>query len=1187
MFIVSPHTHVESPITGSSIDTLIQRAVDLGRTHFSYTDPAYLTSCLTAYEKAKKKGLKFIPGIEIFFKDLNCSIVKGTRSDRAKFFKLTLHATDQAAYQKLCELSSKERQSKITSYGSEFDTWNWEDLEECLPFNILVCSSDANDMVAKHLFTGRPDLSEQMILKLKGMFGDKYYVAIVGNHMDKTWESFVKLEFDNGKSMVLKANDKVRTEAVKMGVSAREVADNPLRHSFVVSVVSSNTYHYIYQVVRKATLHEGHLRVPGGDPQTKANKLLLGLAMRHGIKALYSDYAYYAEPEDKRVQDVRLSQDGIKEYAQRHMQTTAEASDYLETELGLPSAMAIAILKNNLEWAAKFDGFSLSYDYSIPKVEGGQDPAKLTMDIVKQVGRMKWANPVYVDRLKYELQVLANNGKVNLLPYFFPIRDVLNFYKENGQVVGPARGSAAGCLLMYLMGITQVDPIKYNLSFERFLSLDRVLTGNFPDVDVDLGNRTLLVGEDSKSGYLYGRWGDRAAQISTRIMLRLKSAIKDVNRYLKGSVESEIERLSKALPPPPQGISDKDFVFGFEDDDGNHHPGLIETNDELREYSERRPEEWDLVVRCLGISRQCSRHASAFIIADKPVASIVPMFMGNITQYEAKAAESAKVIKFDFLVVKQLEDIQKCIELVNKKDNLKFKSGHFAHNGKERDIWNLPEDLDAYSSVWGGDTSTIFQINTSSMVPFVQKIKPKSIEDLSTILALVRPGPLDFVDETTGRNMAEEYIERRNGNSKSNIPELMKLLPETYGVIVFQEQCSRIAKEVGKMKPTDAEELRRIFSKKDKAKGLKMKALFMEGAIKEVGPDTAEVIWAQMETSSRYSFNLSHSTSYAMITYACMFLKFYYPLEWWAAVLSNADEEEISNQLHKYVKDIVSPPDINLSTDEMVIDYKEKTIRAKLTVLKGLGEKAEQAIVAGRPYADIADFIRKKVAGPSITKKLIHVGVMDSLFPKASELLQKMQLFEDAINIVEYEAKIAKGIKARPPKQGTIDPHYAGMHPIVDFVEKKSIYPTMSGSLYDVMIKHCKRVQEGSKARPIVSDSHERPVRFVSGKEALHLEEYKPSGSDFYYACAGYIVKCDEFNYAKNTKKALKLIVDSDGHQVERVVWPDYDTGKLKQYPGLVKGSVCLFFLSRRVDKDNTRLSDIVVIHSPLQKDGK
>ncbi len=1175
----SPHTHVESPITGSSVDTMIARAIKLGRTHFSYTDPSYLSSAYSAYEKAKKKGMKYIPGIEIFFKDLECPIVSGTKSSKAKFFKLTLHATDQEAYQKLCEISSRERSAKTVSYGSEFPLWTWKDLEEISRYKVTAVSSDANDIALKHLFTGRPDLSEKVVLKLKELFGNRYYLTVTGIKMDRTWESFVKINFTDGSSSVVRSTDRVRTKELRLGVRASELVEKT-KFTFIESIIQSGRFIPIYKPIQSSELKEGYLKLPE-DPQEKANRLAYALAMRHGIKVLYSDYAYYAEPEDKTVQDVRLSQDGIKEYAKRHMQSKEEALAYLTETLKLSKEQAAQVLKNNSEWASLFDGFELNYDYSIPEVEGGQDPARLAMDIIKQTGRMKWDNPTYVERLKYEFQVLANNGKVNLLPYFFPIRDVLNYYIENHQLTGPARGSAAGSLLLYLMGITQVDPIKYGLSFERFLSLDRILSGSFPDVDSDLVSRDLLVGEDAQSGYLYGRWGNKAAQISTRTMLRLKSAIKDVNRYVNGSIEPEIEKLSKSLPPAPQGISDLDFVFGFEDDDGNHQMGLIEINSDLKNYAESRPVEWDLVKRCLGISRQHSKHASAFVIANKPVSSIVPMH-GSITQYEAKAVEKVKLIKYDFLVVKQLEDIQKCIELINKKDGVSLPTGRFMLNGKETYIWDLPEDQNVYTSIWEGDTETLFQINTRSMVPFVQQILPKSISDLSDILALVRPGPLDFVDEATGLNMAEEYIQRRFGNSKSSIPELAELLPETFGVMVYQEQVSKVSRILGDMKPGDAEELRRVFSKKDKKKSLEMKPLFMKGAVEKLGEQKAEVIWSQMETFSRYGFNKSHSVSYAMITYACMYLKHYFNLEWWTAVLSNADEEEITNVLYRHVKDILAPPDINLSTDEMVIDYSTGKIRAKLTVLKGLGDSAVQPIVSGRPYKDIKDFVKKRVCGPSLTKKLIHVGVMDSLFPASFDLLTKMQVYEDVVKLVEHEDKLAKGVKAKAPKKGSIDPEYLGLHPIADFAIRKSIFPTMPVSLFDIMIKHSRKMQEGSESKPMVSGSRGEPVRFFGGAAARAMDSLEVE-RDYKYCSAGVVLKMEEFNYSKNTKKALKMVIDCDGYITERVLWPDYDTGKLEYPKDLQKGSIIILFMTRRPGKDTSKIDEIFVEYTPLQ----
>lgn len=1191
-FSVSPHTHPESPISGSTVEAMINRAAALGRTHFAYTDPAYMTSLFRAYEytkkfdgKTDKKGkvwplLKFIPGIEIFFKDVNCDIVKDSQAEKAKYFKITLYARDQKAFSRLSELSSLEREQTIVHYGEVYPVWGWEDLKKCAEEGVVACSSDVHDMVAKTLLTNSPQVGERVLLKLKALFGDNYYICLVGNENTHSWVNLVEITLVSGKRDVIYANSRVVTNAAKYA-QAKELVLNPNKHYLLASYEKNFVTRSLGkgEKIAQAKAHSGFLKFPEGDVQLRANKFLYALSKRHNIKVLYSDYAFYAEPEDKAVQDVRLSQDDIKEHTKRHMQSSEEAFDYLTKKLGLPEAAATEILNENSAWAESFNGFKLEFDYRVPEVPGGKAPLDLCLEIIKNTGRLPKDRPEYIDRLKYEISVLAKNGKVDLTPYFLPIRDVLDFYNENGQLTGPGRGSAGGSLFMYLMGITHVDPMKYELSFERFLSLDRILTGNWPDVDVDLVDRELLVGADGRSGYLYGRWGDKAAQISTRIQLRLKSAIRDVNKYLNnGTIEPDIEKLSKALPPPPQGVSDKDFAFGFEDSDGNHIPGLIEVSPDLQKYATERPKEWELVQRCLGISRQNSKHASAFVIADVPIKSVVPVFMGNITQYEAKAVEKSKLIKYDFLVVNQLKDIQGCIARINKRAGVSLKTGFFRKEDQDLYIWDLPEDLAVYKSVWEGDTQTIFQINTQSMVPFVMKIKPRSIVDLATILALVRPGPLDFVDPDTGLTMADEYVERRNGRGTVKLPELVDLLPETFGVQVFQEQTSKVSREIGKMRPTDAEELRRIFSKKEKAKALEMKPKFMEGAVQTVGLEKAEMIWQQMETSSRYSFNLSHATAYAMITYACMYLKRYFPREWWASVLTNADEGEISTTLFKHVRDKVVPPDINLSSNEMEIDYEQNKIRAKMTVMKGLGETVAQPIVDNAPYKDIKDFIKKKVAGPSLTKKLIHVGVMDSLFPPGSPLIQKMQIYEDSVLECAYEEKLANGKNPKPPKKGEVDPEYLSMSPLQDFKAKKLILPTLPMDLSSLVEKYSPFLNEGTPGNPMFADDKGRAQKMLNGDQLFEVERRAPFEKSMYFCVPAYVVDMKEFSFQKNEKKALKLFVDIDGRISERVMWPPWEQNAPVYPKDLKKGSVVMLYMALKELRNESRVVSVKVL---------
>jgi DNA polymerase-3 subunit alpha len=536
------------------------------------------------------------------------------------------------------------------------------------------------------------------------------------------------------------------------------------------------------------------------------------------------------------------------------MRTAEDSRAYIEG-LGLDIEKLIA---NTHTWSELFKDFELKYDYRLP--EAPEHPERYMIEVIQKNGRMKWDNPIYVQRFRDEYEVIVNNGVLNLVPYFLPLMEIHDFYKENGYLCGPARGSSAGSLIVYLLGITHIDPIKYGLSFARFLTLDRIQQSNWPDIDCDYENRDPLVGSDGYSGFLYNKYGNKAAQCSTRTLLRIKSSILDVNRFINGgTIEDDIAKLSKSLPATPQGVSDYDFIFGYEDADGHLVQGLLEQNEDLQKYALDRPKEWEIVKRALSIARQYSRHACSYLISDKPIEESVPIFevggVKRVTQVEHKQCEFAGLIKYDFLCVSALRDISLCMKFINIKSNAKPPAEHFIHDSKETFIWDLPENKEVFEMLGKGETETIFQLNTMTVTPYVKRIKPQNIMDLSTITSLCRPGPLDFKDEKTGNNMMEEYINRRFGHSKSDIPILDKLLPETYSVITFQEQVSRIAQELGGLSVIDAENVRIAMGKKKIKLLNSLKPKFIEGATPKIGSETAETIWSMMATFARYGFN--------------------------------------------------------------------------------------------------------------------------------------------------------------------------------------------------------------------------------------------------------------------------------------------------------------------------------------------
>lgn len=1183
----SPHLHVESPLTGSTIADMLKRAKDLGRTHVFCADHGHLSSALKISRVMKdeekrlkiKFGLKLVPGIEIYFKDLVCSIVVGSPADRCKYFSATLYCEDQASYQELCKIVSRTDMPTVDIYEEKQQLWSWAELERISKTKTNIVLGGVHCMVGKVMLAKSPDLAEKVLVRINELFKDRTALSIICEPWSKKYSQIIEIKYADGSRSTCLAGDLVTTDRARR-IKAVDLLENS-RHNVIKALYTGGTFSEVNKTLSSAKLHKGFLPLPGGDALYNVNRFLYLMSKKHNIPALVSDYAYYANKEDKIVQTMRLDGNN-KLFPNLHMKDSKEITDYLTKTMKLSLEDADWLVINNETWAKRFDEFKLKYDWRL--ADPGEDPLKKAMQIIKENGRMRWDDKVWVDRLTEELKVIAKNGKKDLTAYFLPIRDVLNHYKESGLLTGPGRGSAGGSLFCYLLGITQVNPFKYDLPFNRFFSMERILMGKLPDIDVDLEGRELLVGEDDKSGYLYGRWGDKAAQISTRTTIRLKSAIKDTNRYMHGKVEDSIETFTKGLPAPPQGVSDHDYVFGFEDDEGVEHPGLIEQSEDLKKYSETRPKEWEIVSKAMGLTRAFSKHASAFVLADVPIQDVVPTKQGYITQYEAKECEAAGLIKYDFLVINQLKDIRVCMELINKKHGLKLTVGQFMHKGQELYIWDLPESPEVYRSIWTGMTEAIFQVSTRSMTPAVIEILPEQIIHLANILALIRPGPVDCIDPATGRNMVDEYYLRRKGQAEPEIKELMKILPETYGIMIFQEQLGKISRELAGFSGSEAEILRENMAKKKKVELMKMKPQFIDGATPKVGKETAEKIWDQMETFGRYGFSIIHAVEYALITYACMFLKHYYPLEFWAATLTNATEQEITGKFWPFVKEMVAAPDINLSSDVMVVDYQNEKIRAKMGIIRGMGEATIEPLVTNRPYRDIQDFVNKDVCGPSLANKLTLVGVLDSLYPPKTPLNSKFQMYANAVELKKFNDKVDKAmrdgktIRVTEPKEGKLPEEYVDLHPLADAALKKSILPSMPINLHELGKKYSKILAPYASV-PQVMSPNGHLTKLIDGERLRRLDEMTGEGmeKDIYVASTCFVIKEEEFAYAKGAKRALKITLDSDGYVSEKVLWPDFNSGTLIYPPELKKGAIVTVFFRKKCGKKDMSIQALCV----------
>lgn len=583
----------------------------------------------------------------------------------------------------------------------------------------------------------------------------------------------------------------------------------------------------------------------------------------------------------------------------------------------------------------------------------------------------------YRDRLEFELKVIEDMGFAG---YFLIVADFIGYAKSQGIPVGPGRGSAAGSLVAYALRITDVDPIRYQLLFERFLNPGRK---SMPDIDVDF----CFERRDEVIRYIKEKYGaDKVAQIITFGTLKGKQAIKDVGRVLEFSY-GDTDRIAKLYPAPKQG---KDYPL----------EAALEMEPRLREVRERGERErklFDYALKLEGLLRHASKHAAGIVISPSPLVEHLPLFVdkeGNIlTQYAGPDVDAIGLIKFDFLGLKTLTLLDDVVQRIRK------------GRGVEIDLSTLPlDDRLTYQTLSRGDTVGVFQMEGSGIRKLITQLKPSCFEDIIAVIALFRPGPLDS-------GAAEQFIRRKHGKEPITYmhPLLETVLKETYGVTIYQEQVMQIAQVLAGYTLEEADNLRRAMGKKKKEVMQEERARFLTGAAKNRIPDKlAGEIFDQMETFAAYGFNKSHAASYAFISYQTAYLKAHYPQEFMAALMSL--EMGDTNKTYKNIAECrlrgipVLPPDVHESDEGFTVSG--ETIRFGLGAVKGVGSKAIEAIQAARqdgPFTDLYDFCRR-VRGSQVNKRviesLIKCGALDSLNASRAQLMAGL---EDAMRWAEQQ----------------------------------------------------------------------------------------------------------------------------------------------------------------------------------------
>jgi len=602
----------------------------------------------------------------------------------------------------------------------------------------------------------------------------------------------------------------------------------------------------------------------------------------------------------------------------------------------------------------------------------------------------------YQERLNFELDVMI---KMGFPGYFLVVADLCNHAREVGIRVGPGRGSAAGSLVSYSLGVTGLDPIKFGLLFERFLNPERI---SMPDIDLDFDERR----RSEMIQYATSKYGDdRVAQIITYGTIKSKQAIKDSTRVL-GYPYALGERLTKSLPPSVMG---KDISLGgiFDIEDGRYGEAT-----EFRSLYESDPDSKRIVDTALGIEglkRQWGVHAAGVILSKEPLLDVIPIHRREadgaiITQFDMGACEATGLLKMDFLGLRNLSVLDDC--LINIEKNL----------GKTVVLESLPlKDKKTFDLLSRGDTLGVFQLDSAPIRALLRSMAPDSFEDIAAVIALYRPGPM-------GEDSHNKYADYKNGR-KAPVgihPELEKplneILKDTYGLIVYQEQVLAIARKVAGFTLGRADLLRKAMGKKDK-KILDKEKVHFEAGMKSNGfsEDAVEKLWQTLIPFSDYAFNRAHSAGYGLLSFWTAYLKANYPTEYMAALLTSVRDDKDKSALYlnecRRMGIKVLPPDVNESDSEYT--PRGDDIRFGLTAIRNVGENVVLSIIGNRKakgkYVNFGEFLTKVdaiVCNKKTIESLIKAGAFDSLNHTRRGL---MMVFLEALDSVS-EAKRAESI---------------------------------------------------------------------------------------------------------------------------------------------------------------------------------
>ncbi|TLD80943.1 DNA polymerase III subunit alpha [Helicobacter sp. MIT 05-5293] len=940
------HLHTEySLLDGANkIKLLASRIRELGMQSVAITDHGNMFGALDFYVTMKEEGLNPIIGIEAYLHNCDDLNDKSTKQR----FHLCLYAKNETGYKNLMYLSS---QAYINGFYY-YPRINKKLLRERREG--LVCSSAClQGEVNWQLNTNNPrniafgakgyEVAKEVAMEYRDIFGEDFYLEIMRH----------------GIADQLFIDEQILRLGKELGIK----------------VIATNDTHYTFQ--KDASAQEVAMCVAMGKTLNSKDRL------KHSVKEFY---VKSPEQMQKLFVDIPEVLENTQEIAQKCQLNLALKNIEIKNK-----HTGEVILKNSPATPPTFKNTKLyAKDENLPQILNIELDAiddsvyftyKCTEGLKKRLENIPpERHSLYQQRLKREIDVIIS---MKFPGYMLIVWDFVNFAKKEGIPVGPGRGSAAGSLVAYALNITDIDPLKYDLLFERFLNPERV---SMPDIDMDFCQRR----RGEMIEYVANTYGKyNVAQVITFGSLLAKGVIRDVARVLDMPY-NEADAFAKLIPAE-LGIT----LIKHKGKDGKEKDGAWEKEPRIQELVEKSPlakQVWDYAVLLEGLKRNAGTHAAAIVIdSQEELWNKVPLYtndkmQGVATQYSMGWLEPVDLIKFDFLGLKTLTVIDDAIKLIKRRYGVEI-------NFSIMDM----EDSKVYETIQSGDTLGLFQIESSGMQSLSKKLKPTTFEDIIAMLALYRPGPMES-------GMLDDFINRKHGIESIVYPFdiLESILKPTYGVIVYQEQVMQIVQTIGGFSLGGADLVRRAMGKKKLDEMIRLKKEFADGAQKQ-GYDRskAEDLWELIVKFAGYGFNKSHSAAYAMVTYQTAYLKTYYKYEFMAAMLTS--ETSKTESIAKYIEEVkalhidIVPPHVNISENDFGVGEFNgvKKIIFGLSAIKGMGDLPIENIIEEREkngaYQNLEDFVAR-VDFSKLSKRtlepLIKSGALDNLGYSRKSMLE-------------------------------------------------------------------------------------------------------------------------------------------------------------------------------------------------------